>query len=253
MLRSEVTTSDTSSTAPTRIAMWSGPRTLSTALLRSWASRADTAVVDEPLYAFYLRHALVHHPGRDEILASQSDAWPVVVRELTTGPLGGGARIGYQKHMAHHLLPEVDREALRPLRHAFLIRDPSALISSYARVRDRPTLPDLGLAQQVDIHRRFGGPVVDADDILRAPAAVLAALCAALDVAWDPAMLSWPAGPQATDGVWGPHWYDSVWASTGFGPPRNAPAPSPGAELAPLLDACLPLYDELWQQRIVVG
>jgi hypothetical protein len=231
--------------------MWSGPRTLSTTMLRAWGQRSDTAVVDEPLYAFYLRRTGVEHPGREEILASQSDDWRTVLDELTGASLPGGARVSYQKHMAHHLLPEVDREALRPLRHAFLIRNPEAVISSYARVRRAPTLDDLGLGPQVELHRLLGGPVVDADDVLRRPADMVAALCRALEVGMDTAMLSWPAGPRPTDGVWAPHWYGSVWASTGFGPPPGPPPPVP-RDLRPLLDACRPLYDELWQQRLVV-
>jgi hypothetical protein len=233
--------------------MWSGPRTLSTTLMRSWGSRSDTVVVDEPLYAFYLRHTPVGHPGREAILASQPDDWRAVLDELVDGPVAPTVAIQYQKHMTHHLRPEIDRRRLQPLRHAFLIRDPRASIASYARVRAEPTLADLGLAEQVELHRRFGGPVVDADDILRAPGAVLRALCASLDVAFDPAMLSWPSGRRATDGVWAPHWYASVEASTGFGPPPRTPAAPPPGHLSPLVAQSLPLYEELWRQRIVAG
>lgn len=229
--------------------MWSGPRSLSTALMRAWENRRDTVVVDEPLYAFYLRQTGVDHPGRDEILASQPQDWPSAVAGLTAA-LPAGVEISYQKHMAHHLLPSVDRGSLRGLRHAFLIRDPRALVASYARVRRAPTLADLGLAQQVDLHRALGGPVVDAGDILRHPRQALVGLCSALGVGFDPDMLSWPPGPRATDGVWGPHWYGSVWASTGFGSPPGPPPPVP-ASLLPLLEECLPLYDELWRQRLV--
>jgi hypothetical protein len=230
--------------------MWSGPRSLSTALMRAWGQRRDTVVVDEPLYAYYLSHTAVDHPGRDEILASQPQDWPAAVAGLTAA-LPAGIDISYQKHMAHHLLPGVDRRALEGLRHAFLIRDPRALVASYARVREAPTLEDLGLLQQVELHRSVGGPIVDAGDILRRPRPALEALCAALDVAFDPAMLSWPPGPRDTDGVWGPHWYASVWASTGFGPPPGEAPPTPPA-LLPLLGQCLPLYDELWKQRLVI-
>jgi hypothetical protein len=230
--------------------MWSGPRALSTALMRAWENRRDTVVVDEPLYAFYLRHTPVDHPGRAEILLSQPQDWPAAVAGLTAA-LPAGIDISYQKHMAHHLLPAVDPDALGGLRHAFLIRDPRALVASYARVRHAPTLGDLGLVQQVDLHRRWGGPVIDAGDILRHPRRSLETLCRALDVRFDPAMLSWPAGPRDTDGVWAPYWYASVWDSTGFGPPPG-PAPLPPAPLLPLLEQCLPLYDELWQQRLVI-
>jgi hypothetical protein len=230
--------------------MWSGPRTLSTALMRAWGHRADTAVVDEPLYAYYLRHTTVDHPGRDQILAAQSDDWRTVVAGLVGGALPAGATVAYQKHMAHHVLPGIDLETLAPLRHAHLIRDPRALLASYARVRNTPTLDDLGLPRQVELHRRFGGPVVDAGELLRDPVGILTRLCGALGVAMDPAMLSWPAGPRPTDGVWADHWYASVRASTGFGPPPGTPPDLPD-RLLPLLDRCRPLYDTLWRRRLV--
>ena len=234
---------------PVRIAMWSGPRTLSTATMRAWGNRRDTAVVDEPLYACYLAATGLDHPGREAILASQPTDWRVVVRSLTGDPLPDGATIGYQKHMTHHVLPEVDLDAFTGLRHAYLIRDPRRLAASYARVRERPTLADLGLPQQVALFRRFGGPVVDSDDLLRDPAGTLDRLCAALGVPFDPAMLSWPAGPRDTDGVWAPHWYASVAASTGFGPYRGSAADVP-EHLEGLARECRPFYDELASRRI---
>lgn len=149
--------------------MWSGPRTVSTALMRSFENRPDTVVTDEPLYGYYLAHTDVDHPGRDEVIASMPTSWRHVLGELTSRPLPAGTSVYYQKHMTHHLLPEVDRVALAGLTHAFLIRDPRRLLASYARVRAQPTLADLGLAQQAEIFRAFGGPVIDSADILRDP------------------------------------------------------------------------------------
>src|ERR1700722_2086686 len=170
--------------------MWSGPRTVSTALMRSWENRPDTVVADEPLYAFYLDRTGLVHPGRDEVIASQPTDWRVVLAALAD-PLPSGAAIGYAKHMTHHLLPEVDRAAFAPFRHAHLIRDPRQLLASYARARTEPTLADLGLVQQVEIFETFGGPVVDSADLLADPEGVLRALCDALGVPFDEAMLSW--------------------------------------------------------------
>jgi hypothetical protein len=217
--------------------------------MRAWENRADTVVVDEPFYAYYLAATGLDHPGRDAILAAQPTDWRAVVREVTEGPLPDGARIQYQKHMTHHVLPEVDLDALGGLRHAFLIRDPRRLLPSYAQVREQPTLADLGLEQQVALFRRFGGPVVDSDDLLRDPAGTLSRLCAALDVPFDAAMLHWPPGPRDTDGVWAPHWYRSVEASTGFGPYRET-APDVPPHLADLAERCRPYYDELATRRI---
>lgn len=233
---------------PVRIAMWSGPRNLSTALMRSFENRADCSVVDEPLYAYYLAETGLDHPGREDVLASQPQDWPSVVAAITSGPVA--TPVQYQKHMTHHLLPAVDRGALAGLQHAFLIRDPERVLVSYSKVRDEPTLADLGLPQQVEIFERFGGPVVDAADLLAAPEGVLRRLCAALGLAFDPAMLSWPAGPRDSDGVWAPHWYAGVEASTGFAahsPGSSDPLPD---RLLPLLEQCRPSYERLAAHRL---
>jgi hypothetical protein len=232
----------------TRVAMWSGPRNISTAMMRSFGSRADTVVADEPFYAHYLAVTGLDHPGRADVLASQPTGWPEVAAALT-GPLPDGFRVSYQKHMAHHLLPGMGRDWLGALTHAYLIRDPAHVVASYARVRGEPTLADLGYPQQAEIFRAHGGPVVDAADVLRDPETVLARLCAALGLDFDPAMLHWPAGPRDTDGVWAPHWYAAVQASTGFAPYDPAPAEVP-ARLRPLVEAARPYYDELAAHRL---
>jgi Sulfotransferase domain len=235
--------------SPARIAMWSGPRTVSTALMRAWENRSDTVVCDEPLYAFYLERTGIDHPGRNAVIASQPTDWRVALARLTSGPLPPGATISYAKHMTHHLLPEVDRAALAPLRHAHLIRDPRELLASYARVRTEPELDDLGLRQQAEIFERFGGPVVDSRDLLTDPEGILRALCQALEVPFDGRMLCWPAGPRDSDGVWAPYWYGSVQASTGFAAYRPPAEPLP-ARLEPLAEYCMPYFLRLHAHRI---
>ncbi|PJJ53448.1 hypothetical protein CLV56_2937 [Mumia flava] len=228
--------------------MWSGPRNLSTALLRSFENRPDCSVVDEPLYAVYLAATGLDHPGRDDVLASQSQDPDAVLAELTQGPVA--TPLQYQKHMTHHLLPGIAREPLAVLTHAYLVRDPERVLVSYAKVREEPTLDDLGLPQQVELYETFGGPVVDAADVLAEPRGTLTALCDALGLAFDEAMLSWPAGPRDSDGVWAPHWYAGVAASTGFAtdsPGSGDPLPS---RLEPLLEQCRPYYDALAPYRL---
>ena len=230
--------------------MWSGPRTVSTALMRSFENRPDTVVVDEPLYAYYLARTGIDHPGRDEIIASMPTDWRTVLTELATAPLPAGASVYYQKHMTHHLLAG-DRPR-RARRADARVPDPGSAPAARL-VREgqvRPVLADLGLAQQVEIFRAFGGPVIDSADILRAPRPALEALCDALGIPFDPAMLSWPAGPRPTDGVWAPHWYDSVWRSTGFGPASQATNVDLPPDLAPLAAQCQPFYDELAAHRL---
>jgi hypothetical protein len=232
--------------------MWSGPRTVSTAMMRAWENRPDTVVVDEPLYAFYLSSTGIDHPGRDEVIASQPASWRAVVSSLAGDPLPPGVVISYAKHMTHHVLPSVDLAAFAPFRHAFLIRDPRSLLASYTRVRATPTLDDLGLRQQARLFEEFGGPVIDSADVLAAPEAALRALCSALEVPFSPAMLSWPAGPRSSDGVWAPHWYDSVWRSTGFVPVTPGPPPVLDVSLEPLLASCLPYYEKLRKSKIKI-
>ena len=237
-----------------RLAMWSGPRNISTALMRSFGNRADTVVVDEPLYAHYLAETGLEHPGRDEVIASQDTDWRRVVEALT-GPIPGGAAVWYQKHMTHHVLPGMGRQWLAGLTNAFLIREPAAVVASYAQVRGEPTLLDLGFPQQVELFRRCADqlgappPVVDSADLLRDPAGVLAALCTAVGIGFDAAMLAWPAGPRPEDGVWARHWYASVEASTGFQPyvAREVEVPD---HLRGLLATAQDCYDELAAHRL---
>lgn len=222
--------------------------------MRSFGNRADTVVVDEPLYGYYLARTGIDHPGRNEIIESMPTDWADVVRHLACGALPPGKTVSYQKHMAHHLLPDIEPGALSGLRHAFLIRDPRRLLASYAKVRTTPTLADLGLEQQVAIFRRFGGPVIDAADIAAMPRPALEALCGALAIPFDEAMLSWPPGPRPTDGIWAKHWYANVWASTGFSQrrspdDRSAQAELP-SELEPIAARCQPFYDEMAAHRL---
>ena len=242
-----------SATSVLRIAMWSGPRNISTALLRSWGNRPDTFVSDEPLYAHYLAETGLDHPGRDEILTHCEADWRAVADHLT-GPVPEGRSLWYQKHMAHHLLPGVGREWLGELRHAFLIRDPRAMVLSLDKVTPDPELEDTGLPQQVELFEALsrGGaapPVIDARDVLEAPEAMLRALCSALGVEFLPAMLTWPAGARATDGVWAPHWYANVERSTGFGPYRPSEEDLP-ARLEPVVEACREPYQLLHAARL---
>ncbi len=210
-----------------RIAMWSGPRNLSTAMMRSFENRSDCVVSDEPFYAAYLAQTgLQDHPMTAEVLASQPNDWRDVVAQIT-GPAADHAPIWYQKHMTHHMLPGVGRDWLGECRNAFLIRRPDRVIASYIAKREDVTLADIGAVQQRELFDaeadRLGRapPVIDAADVLANPEAVLFQLCEALGIDFSPRMLSWPAGRRASDGAWAPAWYASVEASTGFGPPAD--------------------------------
>jgi hypothetical protein len=240
-----------------RIAMWSGPRSLSTAMMRAWENRPDTAVVDEPFYACYLVRSGADHPLRESVIAAQPTDWRAVVATLT-GPVPGGRRILYQKHMTHHMLYDVPLDWLKHVRSAFLIRHPRDMAASYARAREVvPTLADLGVARQAEIFDQVADslgrapPVVDADDVLDAAEPVLSALCDALDVPFDARMLHWPPGPRPTDGVWAEHWYGSVRETTGFGRP-GPPSPQPPG-LEGVIEAAWPYYQRLSPHRLGRG
>ncbi len=215
------------------IRAWSGPRNLSTALMRSWENRPDTEVLDEPLYAHYLHVTGLDHPGRNDILAAGPVDEAEAVRRCTEPALGDGISVSYQKHMAHHLVEGMDLGWIGEASNLLLVRHPRRVIASYLKVRDRPTLTDLGLEQQSQLMERFGPlPVVDADIFLRDPESGLGAMCSYAGVDFDPAMLTWPVGTRESDGAWAPFWYGAVERSRGF-----SPAPADDPAMVPLPDA----------------
>ena len=240
---------------PVRIAMWSGPRNISTAMMRSFGARPDTAVIDEPFYAAYLAVTGLDHPLRAEVLKSQPNDAIAVVEQLL-GPVPGGKAIFYQKHMTHHMLEGFPRAWMEEVRNAFLIRDPAAVLASYVQKRSAVTLADIGIVQQRELFEaeaaRLGRapPVVDSADILADPAAVLARLCRALEIPWTETMLHWPPGRRGTDGVWAPAWYAAVERSTGFARPAPAEAAELPAPLQRIADAALPHYQALAAARL---
>jgi len=237
-----------------RMAMWSGPRNISTAMMRAWGNRRDTAVVDEPFYAYYLKASGKEHPGADEVIATGEIDWRKVIAQLT-GPIPSGKRIFFQKHMTHHLLPEVDRRWLSAMTNCFLIRDPCEVIASYVKKREGPALEDLGFVQQTEIFdfvRTRGNsipPVVDAKDVLENPERMLRLLCDAVGVEFSKSMLSWPPGLRETDGVWAKYWYGEVARSTSFQPyrPRHAQVP---AHLREIHERCRECYERLSEYRL---
>ena len=232
-----------------KIAMWSGPRNLSTAMMYAFAARGDCAVVDEPFYAAYLAATGVDHPMRDAVIAAQStDAAQVAA--ICTGPIPQGQSLFYQKHMTLHMIPAFDRSFLRDLTNVFLIRHPARVVASYAKKRENPSLMDIGFVQQAELFDQVAAflgkaPVVIDSAAIRAnPGAALSGLCAAIGIPYTAAMLSWPAGPKAYDGVWAPHWYGAVHRSTGFEEPEgDLPTLPPAAQ--DVVDQALPFYQRL--------
>jgi hypothetical protein len=238
------------------VAMWSGPRNISTALMYSFGNRPDCFAWDEPFYAFSLLHHGNDHPLREEILAAyESDYAKVVAKCLAPPP--GGAKVFYQKHMTHHMLKGFDRGWIAGLSNAFLIRAPEKVLASYVRKWSDVSLRDIGFVEQGELFdlvaERAGRvpPVVDADDVLADPRAMLTALCAALGIPFRGEMLAWPKGPKPFDGVWARHWYEAAWASTGFtrGEPRGEAAPLPDP-LRRIADAARPIYETLRARKL---
>ena len=226
--------------------MWSGPRNLSTAMMRSFGSRADTVVTDEPFYGAYLKATGDPQAMADQVIAAMDCDWASVARTMT-GPAPGSAPIWYQKHGAHSRRWHM---AIAGLRHAFLIRDPARVVASHAAKRQAVRPEHLGTARQVEYFNReadrlgHAPPVIDSADVLRDPAGTLQLLCAALAIDWDPAMLRWERGIRETDGIWASHWYGTVAASDRFGPPEEGLVELGQAEQQ-IAYACRPDYDYL--------
>ncbi|WP_149754701.1 sulfotransferase-like domain-containing protein [Roseivivax sediminis] len=236
-----------------RIEMWSGPRNLSTAMMYAFGNRADMHVVDEPFYAAYLAETGYAHPMRQEILAAQPQDPDAVIDQLTA-PAPDGSPHRYHKHMAQHMTPSVPRDWIAGGVNVFLLRHPARVVASFGAKYPDPALADIGFAQQAELHDRLigagGAPVViDSHDIRAAPELMLRRLCEAIGLAFDPAMLAWPAGGHANDGVWAPVWYGSVHSSTGFAGPEG-PLPELDGAGAELADAAMPAYRYLAAKKI---
>ncbi|MBV8908721.1 MAG: HAD family hydrolase [Sphingomonas sp.] len=236
------------------VAMWSGPRNLSTAMMRSFGSRADTFVSDEPFYGAFLKDTGADHPMRDEVIAAMDCDWRSVVQTLR-GDAPDGSPIWYQKHMWHHMTGRIGYDDFAGFTHAFLIREPERMIASYLRKREAAAFENFGMDRQAEFFEReadrlgHAPPVIDANDVLANTQGVLSRLCDALRIAWDPVMLSWPPGLRDTDGPWAPHWYGAVEASTGFGPPETDDVELPD-EARRVAERCRPYYEQLAAHRI---
>ncbi len=240
-----------------RIAMWSGPRNLSTAMMRSFESRSDTYVTDEPFYGCFLKATGLDHPMRDEVIASMDCGWRSVMDRLSADAPGGSA-IWYQKHMWHMMVGPIGFEDFAGFRHAFLIREPERMIASYLNKREAARFEDFGLEKQAEFFEReaerlgHSPAVVDANDLLTDPQYILFKLCGALGIAWDPAMLGWAPGPRETDGIWSAHWYKAVEQSTSFAPPEARPFELP-PDAERLAERCRPYYERLARHRITAA
>lgn len=236
-----------------RIAMWSGPRNLSTAMMYAFAARPDWAVVDEPFYAAYLAKTGLDHPMRTEILASQPHD-PNKVEQALIGSIPDGKPHYYQKHMTQHMIPGIPRGWMAKMQNVFLIRHPARVVASFSAKYENPSIMDIGFLQQAELFdqvRAAGGTpvVIDSSDIRRDPEKMLKRLCTAIGLDWTPAMLSWPSGGHAQDGVWAAHWYGSVHASTGFAP-AEGPLPDLPSDRAALADQAMESYLRLAAEKL---
>lgn len=231
----------------TTVAMWSGPRNISTAMMYAFASTPDCTAWDEPFYGAYLKATGLKHPMVTKIInAMECDSAKVAAR--CTAP--SSKPIFYQKHMTHHMLKQFDRKFICTLNNAFLIRSPKKVLASYAKKHDEVSLHAIGFVEQAEIfdlvaqHLGHAPPVLDADMHLADPRTSLTQLCAKLNINFDEAMLSWPKGPKPCDGIWATHWYNAAWNSTGFEAPFELPIELPDY-LKRIADQAQPYYEQL--------
>ena len=231
-----------------RIAMWSGPRNLSTAMMYSFGNREDFAVWDEPFYSPYLKATKLDHPLASEIIEAH-DSDPESVARTCLGPIPDGKPNFYMKHMPHHMVEGFPLEWANDCVNVHLIRHPARVAASYANKRQVMTLEDIGYLQQLEIYKSFGGIVVDSADIRENPKGMLSALCEAIGLEFDPGMLAWPAGPKPADGIWAKHWYNAVHTSIGFAGPEG-PLPELSSEQAQIVAEAMPTYEEMAAQKL---
>lgn len=236
-----------------RINIWSSPRNISTAVMYSFAQRPDAIVVDEPLYAHYLRHQPTNadHPGKAEILASQQNDGALVIKEMLLGNYG--RKMVIFKQMTHHLVA-LDRAFIGQMENILLIRDPRAILNSFNKVIEEVTAEDIGIPQQYRLFQELRAAgrltaVIDARRLLKNPAGVLRQLCDKLGIPFTEAMLSWPAGARPEDGVWAPYWYANVHRSTGFQPWTEKEITLP-THLESIANACRQPYEEMLAEAI---
>ena len=238
----------------TRIAMWSGPRNISTAMMYSFDNRKDSYCSDEPLYAHYLANTEVTHPGAQIVVDNGETDWQKVVESIC-GKIPNGAEIWYQKHMTHHLLPQINLDWVSKLTNCLLIRDPREVLLSMSKKTDQIDVMATGLPQQNrlfdHLHETTGDipTIIDSGDILKNPERMLSKLCEVLDIPFDQSMLSWSAGPRECDGIWAEYWYDAVWESTGFAPYRLRIGELP-PEYQEYHDECQIFYERLHSFRL---
>lgn len=243
---------------PLRIAMWSGPRNISTAMMRSWENRADTMVVDEPLYGPYLHHSGKKHAAYQEIIKTQGKQYQPIINQLTNDSIPKAYKIYYQKHMTHHILPNLDLSWVKKLTNVFLIRDPQYVLQSYLKKEPQATPEDLGYPQLVQIFNLvkketgINPPVFDSKDILMNPQSMMKKMCECLQVEFDDNMMHWPKGYRDSDGIWASHWYNRVIESTGFSSyqPKTIKLSHEEKKIA---NACEPYYEELLAYKITAS
>ncbi len=234
----------------TRIAMWSGPRNLSTAMMYCFGARSDCAVWDEPFYGPYLAATGIDHPMAKEIMeAHETDASRVAAR--CVGPVPNGKSVFYMKHMPHHMIAGMPLDWAEACMHVHLIRHPARVVASYAAKREEMTLSDIGFEQQFQLFNKIGGIVVDSSDIRAAPESMVPALCAEIGLEFQPQMLSWPSGGHPDDGIWARHWYGAIHKSTGFAGPEGPLPELEGAALQ-LAEDALPHYESLARHKLVL-
>jgi hypothetical protein len=236
-----------------RINLISSPRNLSTALMYSFAQRADTKVIDEPLYAYYLSCTKIDHPGRAAILESQNQDAKEVIREVILGDYD--ASVLFIKNMTSHI-KGMEEAFLEQLVNVIYIRNPKQIIASYAQVVDAPTASEIGTIRQYELFQKLQAKgnkpiVLDSSILLEAPKLALEKLCAACEIPFYEEMLTWNAGPIPEDGIWAKDWYANVHKTRGFKKQKTSDRILP-KHLVPLYEELKPYYDKMYASAIKI-
>lgn len=234
------------------IALWSTPRSSSTAFDRMMRERGDHRVFTEPFSTAYYdgpdrrSSRFTHVPNGGP---SYAEVWSEVLDAAKREPV-------FIKEMPHHLGPHLHVDSLERFRNGFLIRDPAWGVPSMLAMWGDATDEELGYTAQrhaFELLQTAGHTpvVIDAHDLRRDPTSVVSRWCEAMGIDYLPHALTWASGMPEGWERWDA-WFQAAAASTGFVPADDSASPAVSPQIATRIERCRTDYEVLRRQKIRV-